>query len=134
MPKYKDVEDRRFDSAALAELSEFGQVNGEPQMLNDLLEIFYDTTPKRLEKLSLAAKHGDFQSMLLLAHSLKSSCGYLGVLRMRSLCIRLEEMCRVQQIADAEILVQAITAEYSQVKIELERTAAEIRELARRLH
>jgi HPt (histidine-containing phosphotransfer) domain-containing protein len=126
MEKLNDYENSGVDLSVLLKLSEYGHKDGEPQIMNDLLRIFFDTTPKRLEKLSLGAERVDLQSIRLIAHSLKSSCGYLGARRMQTMCLKLEEMARLGRIAEVGFLVEAIKAEYGCVKHALEMAAANI--------
>lgn len=126
LAKYNDQE-CTVDSSVLIELSEFGRLDEEPEIMDDLLNIFYATTPKRLENLAAAAQRHDSKSMFLLAHSLKSSCGYLGAKRMQGMCLMLEEMCRLGKTTGGELLVQSIAVEYGLVKVALEKTASNIR-------
>jgi HPt (histidine-containing phosphotransfer) domain-containing protein len=115
-----------LDVSVLEELNEYGHNGGEPEILNDLLKIFYDTTPKRLDGLITAAGQGDAQALHLIAHSLKSSCAYLGARRMQSMCLKLEKLSQLNETAGTGSLVQAIIAEYTLVKSEMERAAAQL--------
>lgn len=110
-----------LDFSVLDKINEYARSNDEPHMMNDLLRIFLDTTPVRLEKLAHAERTGDIQTVQIIAHSLKSSCAYLGARRMNALCLQLEQMCASKQPLDASRLVHQIKSEYSQVKIALQR-------------
>jgi HPt (histidine-containing phosphotransfer) domain-containing protein len=115
------------DPSVLIELDDYGRLDGEPEIVNALLNIFYTATPKRLELLVAATMQRDVKSMRLIAHSLKSACGYLGVKRMQAMCSMLESMCREGKTAGAERLVQSIAVEFELVKVELEKTKGEIK-------
>jgi HPt (histidine-containing phosphotransfer) domain-containing protein len=114
------------DVSVLEQLNEYGHSDGEPEILHDLLKIFYEATPKRLEGLTAAAKQGDAQTLHLIAHNLGSSCAYLGVSRMQSMCLKLEKQARLREVADASSLVKEIVAEYALVKAEIERAVARL--------
>jgi HPt (histidine-containing phosphotransfer) domain-containing protein len=108
-----------LDPTALAKIRE--DDGGHPsQIVSELLKIFYNTTPQRIELLENATRAGDVKSLHQVAHSLKSSCAYVGALHMRALCLQLEDMCKRQRTSDADVVVHKIKSEYQEVKRALE--------------
>ena len=79
-----------FDPAPLSRLEELQQ-GGERSLVQELIAIFLRQTPERLRVLRAAIENGDFIKASEEAHSLKSSCGYLGALKMEELCREVEE-------------------------------------------
>ncbi len=73
----------------MAKIHDYARTEGEPLVMNELIDIFYQATPQRLEKLNIAARAGDSEAMRFIAHTMKTSCAYLGARRMQALCIQL---------------------------------------------
>ena len=65
-----------FDQAPLDELNEVGG----PELIRELVELFFAETPGLINDLETAMASGDWESMGRVAHTLKSSSYYLGAL------------------------------------------------------
>jgi len=105
--------------AALRDLCE----EGEPSLLDELIEIFLDDTPRRLEDLVQAFEEGNAHALEAAAHSLKSSSANLGALVFSGLMRDLETAGRNADLAQATQHVDQVKHEYSRVETELRRLA-----------
>ena len=65
-----------FDRSPLDELNEVGG----PELIRELVELFFTVTPELITELETALVAGDWDSMGRAAHTLKSSSYYLGAL------------------------------------------------------
>jgi two-component system, sensor histidine kinase and response regulator len=61
-------------------------------LLNEVIEIFADEAPKRIEELRRALVRGDADSVKLNAHTLKGELGYLGIPEVAQKALELEEL------------------------------------------
>ncbi len=94
--------------------------DGEGDILRETLEVFLESTPERIEGLAEALAAGDFQTLERLAHTLKSSAGMIGGLRMTAACARLESAERDGRLAEAPGLVDRIGQHFADLKVELD--------------
>ncbi|HEV7501609.1 MAG TPA: response regulator, partial [Vicinamibacteria bacterium] len=84
-----------------------------------VIGLFLSTAPGRLEALVAAVRGADADGVRRLGHALRSTCGNVGAKRMHDLCASLEEGAD-RPSAELEPLVQALIAEYGQVRSALE--------------
>lgn len=61
-----------------------------------------------MESLKAAAEAGDFEEVQIFAHSLKNSCGSLGMRRVGLVAMALEKACRGDRLEEAVSLVPRI--------------------------
>jgi CheY-like chemotaxis protein len=80
-----------LDRSVLAGLREL-QGEGEPDLLDELIEMFFDDVPSQLEALQEAVEVGDAHSVERVAHTLKGSCGNMGATRMAAICAELQDI------------------------------------------
>lgn len=69
-------------------------LGGDQQLLRELVGIFVDDGPKRLEALRAAMAAADAQQLEQIAHSLKGSAAILGAVRLQESARALEEAAR----------------------------------------
>jgi HPt (histidine-containing phosphotransfer) domain-containing protein len=100
-----------IDRAAFAQIRSLDQETGGG-LLVELLELFYDGTPKRLSKIREAIAAGNPGIVEREAHSLKGSCGALGAIDLMNLAGELEVRARVGSLEGAVEKVDAIEAEF----------------------
>ena len=62
----------------------------EPNLLGELINIFLEGTPSRLEALREAFESKDARFVERIAHPLKGSCSYMGAWRMAQILQRLQ--------------------------------------------
>ena len=108
------------DISVLAGLREL-QGEGEPYILNELIELFLDEVPGQLEALGEAAQMGDAQSVERIAHTLKGSSANMGAVRMEALCAELEEAGRSEDLSAASGQISRLEQEFGRVRAVLEK-------------
>jgi HPt (histidine-containing phosphotransfer) domain-containing protein len=94
---------------------------GEPDVLAEVLQMFLQEVPPRLERLRIAWAAGNIEEMYRSAHSLKGSAGNIGAQRLFSVCAQLDDMGRSGNLTGAPALVDALGAEYGKVESEIHR-------------
>jgi HPt (histidine-containing phosphotransfer) domain-containing protein len=94
---------------------------GEPDVLTEVLEMFLQEFPPRLERLRIAWAAGNIEDMYRSAHSLKGSAGNIGAQRLFGVCAQLDDMGRAGDLAKSAPLVDALADEYAKVEIEIQR-------------
>ncbi|GJM20941.1 MAG: hypothetical protein DHS20C15_08560 [Planctomycetota bacterium] len=104
-----------LDTAPLEELRAFSEDDG-PDLLSELIDIFLDDTPPRLDALLECVKGGDPVGTRENAHALKSSCAQLGALHLSEMCKQLESMGREEQLDGALPLAEEALFEFGFVK------------------
>lgn len=90
-------------------------LGGDRRLLRELVGIFVDDGPKRLEALRAAMMTRDVQQLEQIAHSLKGSASILGAARLRDAAHVLEEGVQAGQVANATGLVTQVAREVEQV-------------------
>ncbi len=111
--------DDTLERARLAELREL-QVEGEPDVLTEVIEVFINHTPARLSDLSQAIRQNKPAEIIHLAHLLKGSSNTLGARRMADLCQQLEIKGQAGELDQVEALWQQLEKEFSRVRQALE--------------
>ena len=91
----------------------------EPELFQELVQMFLDDTPSRLEGLLSALEAGDATGLERTAHALKSSCGNLGAKRLAKLCFEIESAGRAGDIEAARPLVGRSNEEFAAVSTAL---------------
>lgn len=74
-------------------LQEIRTVGGE-QLLQEVMELFVERTPGRLQAATRACDGGDLEGAAKALHSLRSGAGTVGALRLAELAGRLERSAR----------------------------------------
>lgn len=87
---------------------------GDPTFAAEIVGIFLDETPGRLDAMHAAVARGDAEALARTAHALTSSAGSLGLPRMRALCIDVEVSCRRGAFDVAVLLVPRLSAAFAQ--------------------
>ena len=111
-----DVHLPAMDQASLDRLRRFGG----GKLLREMVSIFLETTPQRLDAARAGIGAGDAKSVEMALHSLKSSSGQLGALRMQRLCSAGEGRARQGSAEGAPEIMRALDDEYSRVRRWLE--------------
>jgi DNA-binding response OmpR family regulator len=92
------------------------QEPGHLDVLQDLFELFERSTPERLAELVAAVTSGDARTVEAVAHSLKSSCGMLGLRVMQEMCERLEAEAGRGDLEGADLIVQQLEFEFRRAR------------------
>ncbi len=96
------------------------QVEGEPDLLVRLIDLFMESTPKSLEAIRVHAEGKAPQKLIESAHYLKSSCFALGASKMGSVCAHVEEMGKSRRYDQVQLYLSRLEAEYTKLVTVLE--------------
>jgi len=103
------------DEKALDEIRKL-QRQGAPSVLDKIINLYLETSPKLLETLHNAiAEDRCASSMGQAAHSFKSTNANLGATRLAALCGEIEEMARQDRTIGAEKILREIERLYPRV-------------------
>jgi HPt (histidine-containing phosphotransfer) domain-containing protein len=123
-----------LDLGNLYKLRELDKRLSEDTFVTNLLERFLHGTPERLQALQEAVATSDCETIEFQAHTLKSSCGYIGATVMVELCKTLESLGRAGDVRDAGQLVTELQKSFALVAVRLKSLLAgsdgELREIA----
>ena len=103
-----------LDGAALADLRQL-QMPGEPDILQELLDLFQSETPPLLDQIGAAVAADDSEGLMRAAHSLKGSSSNLGARRLAAIGAKLEKLGREGTTTGAAPLVARLEPEYEGV-------------------
>jgi HPt (histidine-containing phosphotransfer) domain-containing protein len=92
---------------------------GEPDVLAEVLQMFLQEVPPRIDRLRNAWAAGDIQEVHRAAHSLKGSAGNIGAERLMALCRQLDD--RSRPALPERALVDAMGVEFGKVEEEIRR-------------
>ena len=105
----------RFDTRVIEELREF-QEDGQPDLIEELYDLFTTHAPKILGALADCAEKSDFKGAARAAHSLKSASGNIGARKMMLLCAEVEQAAATKSIDTVRKLVELLQREYEFVQ------------------
>jgi signal transduction histidine kinase/DNA-binding response OmpR family regulator len=108
-----------LDRSVLAGLSEL-QEEGEPDILNELIELFLTDVPPQLVALREAVDAGDAHSVERIAHTLKGSSGNMGAMGMAALCAVLQDVGASGELSRAPEVLEQLEEEFGRVRPALE--------------
>lgn len=103
-----------IDRAALRAL--LATVGDDPEFLAELIDSYFDDTATLIPAMQQATRDGDAEALRRSVHSLKSNSATFGATALAALCQELEMRARDGELADAEVRVAAIEAEYARVQ------------------
>ena len=94
---------------------------GEPDVLGEVLRLFLEEVPRRVEKLKAAWRDGNAVELQRAAHSLKGSSGNIGARHLHDICRQLDERGKAGDFDGARRLLDSLDAEYGRVEAEIQR-------------
>ncbi|MCD6384669.1 PAS domain S-box protein [Candidatus Sumerlaeota bacterium] len=108
-----------FDREALLQ-----RVDGDEELLKEILEVFLKDTPARIKSLKDAVSTKDAESIQRDAHSLKGSAGSVGAVALQELAAELERLGKAKELdsARASELIQKIENAFKELEIVLNKT------------
>jgi HPt (histidine-containing phosphotransfer) domain-containing protein len=109
-----------LDPDVLAGLRELG----DPDLLSELTEMFFDDASSRLATLHEAVEGDDAQSLEHVAHALKGSSGSMGATRMAAICTELQDAGASGDLSRAPALLEQLEDEFGRVRPALEAETA----------
>lgn len=92
---------------------------GDPEAVQELLEIFHETMEEGLEELKNNITEGENKTWSEAAHKLKGASGYVGATNLRELCAKAQDMITAT-LDERTALFGQITENYARVKKFLE--------------
>ena len=107
-----------LDPLALDQLRPFKGHDGG-SLLGNLIQVYLDQLPGRVEGLLKAHLEGDAHSVFKIAHTLKSTSASLGAYQLQSLCQRFEDAGRKEDLLGTESLLSVFETETSKVRAAL---------------
>jgi HPt (histidine-containing phosphotransfer) domain-containing protein len=112
------TEQRAIDPAVWADLLE--SVGGDADFIDELLEVFFDDSPRLLATMEDALSAGNAEDLRRAAHSLKSSSAGFGATRLSETCKEVEDMGKAGALEGADERIGQITKEYNEARAALE--------------
>jgi two-component system sensor histidine kinase/response regulator len=96
------------------------QGESEPDILDELIELFLDDVPLQLVALREGVEGRNADSVERVAHTLKGSCGNMGAIRMAKICEQLQEVGASADLVKVPSLLDQLEAEFDRVRTLLE--------------
>jgi two-component system, sensor histidine kinase and response regulator len=121
-PSAERVAERVAESVAESAFDEtvlWAQVEGDPALLAELVELFKEDSPRLLGELKQALSTGHSNGVAQAAHALKGEASNFGAEDVVTLAHRLEEIGRAETLLEADKLCLALEAEVSRLNIAL---------------
>ncbi len=100
-----------LDASLLAEIRSL-QMEGEPDLLAELIEAYQKNSQKLMEQISEAIAAGDANRLRRASHSFKGSSGNLGALRLCEMCGEMETLAEQNELDAIAMLFREIEKEY----------------------
>jgi PAS domain S-box-containing protein len=85
---------------------------GRVELVVEIIDLFLETTPQRLEQMREARLKGDTKELFSLAHSLKGAAVQLGAWAMAELCHKIQTLGRAGSMADTGDALYRLEAEF----------------------
>ena len=83
-----------------------------PTLLQELVELFQESTPARLTELRQALKRRDAKGMRQIAHTINGTAGQLGAVRMAQTCAAIETLARVGSLKGTRELMDQLERDF----------------------
>jgi PAS domain S-box-containing protein len=93
---------------------------GRQSLVREVVDLFLETTPVRLEALRQMGVEGEAGAFLTLCHSLKGAALQLGAIEMAEHCTRLEAALRRGDRAEAQVRLDALGEAFERERLKLE--------------
>jgi signal transduction histidine kinase/CheY-like chemotaxis protein len=97
------------------------RVDGDAELLNELIQIFLAESPTQVEKLNRAIESGDVDAMQRATHTLKGELKYLGLTQAAEQAHALENMCRAGELQGVAELFRAFKSEMTAISTSMQR-------------
>jgi len=114
----------QLDASAKADIVEM--MDGDPELIIDLIDTMVETTPELMEQLVSGIQTADNTQVRSTAHALKSSAAQFGAKDFSNLCRELEDLGRNQEAAQAKANLPALQQAYEGMKAALDQWKLEL--------
>ncbi len=94
------TETGEFNEGALDMLRRVG--NGK--LLASMIHLFCTNAPERMKQIHHSVSQGNTNGVMLAAHSLRSSAGQIGAVRLQQVCSEIEQAAGEQDVARMQML------------------------------
>jgi PAS domain S-box-containing protein len=91
------------------------QVQAGARVVAEVIDIFLQTTPRRMEELRQARRRGDTASVRAIAHNLKGAAAQIGARDMSELCVELQDVLRAHDLSGTDGLLDALQEDFDEV-------------------
>ncbi len=95
------------------------EAQGRAAVVVEVIDLFLQTTPLRIEAMRSAHRQGDTTAVLSLGHSLKGAAFQLGARALAELCQRVQAEAREGKLEELGRLLDALEAEFDSVSVVL---------------
>jgi len=95
------------------------EAHAGPRALAEVIDVFLQTIPRRLDDLRQAHKRGDSEAIRAVAHSLKGASAQIGARGMADLCVQIDAAVRASEQSTLGHLLTALEADYATVSASL---------------
>ena len=90
--------------------------DSDPELLVDLITMFLQDAPQKLEAITSGLAAADFEKLERAAHSLKGSSGNLGAYRVQELCETLQIAGRNKDRSRVETAVRSLLVDFAHAR------------------
>jgi HPt (histidine-containing phosphotransfer) domain-containing protein len=96
--------------------------------VKELEQIFIEQTPRLLLHIRIGLEQDDTKAVFGGAHTLKSTCGYLGISEMTLACEKLENWTRNSErtLIEAEVYISSLEKSFRDAEVELHQIISEM--------
>jgi HPt (histidine-containing phosphotransfer) domain-containing protein len=110
--------DQILDMTVVEELLSFSD-DGDPELLLDLILMFLDDGPAKIQSITEGLAAGDFQKMERAAHSLKGSSGNLGARLLQEACEQMQIATRNHKLEETRKLAAEMAQRFTEAEAAL---------------
>ena len=89
---------------------------GDPELLLDLIQLFLDDGPVKVNLIVTGLAANDFEQMERAAHALKGSAGNLGARQVQGTCEQMQLITRKHDLAQARRLAKDLEGQFAEVQ------------------
>ncbi len=112
--------DQILDMSVVEELLSFSD-DGDPELLLDLIQMFLEDGPSKVNAVTEGLVAGDFDKMERAAHSLKGSSGNLGARLLQDTCEQMLVATRHHRLEESRQLTAQLGAKFAEAEVALRR-------------
>ncbi|HEB54321.1 MAG TPA: Hpt domain-containing protein [bacterium] len=116
-----------LDQSVLEELLSYAD-DGDPELLTDLIQMFLDDGPSKVQAVLDGIASGDFEKAERAAHSLKGSSGNLGARHVQEICEQLQHSTRNHELGRSRELAPRLAQDYAAAEAALKQVLARYRD------
>ena len=114
----REETNKRFDPTVFAKYRRIQQM-GQPDIVVEIIESYLKSALPLVQKMRAALALGDGGALWRAAHTMKSSSGSVGAMKMAKICQELERKGRAKELEGCDLLFDELVRESSHVENEL---------------